>query len=264
MSVLQKNNSSIARYLFCFGGDAGYRAWLGSYFLLALVVHNQLFGQIPEYGRASHYSDRLHGRKTASGARYDRKKMTAAHLHFPFGTKVTVRNLKNNKSVTVVVNDRGPFSKRYCIDLSKAAAKHLGVKGDHENIVTICSMADDSTTLLPPIKQLSWDPSLDTHRVIRALAPGSLYSLTFRPLYKTGYFWEIDQFPNAFAAIPLANAIRLHIDSLELFIKVEQSEEGLRRYHLYLGPIKDKKTRFDLGKKLLDLGLDQIVLKKLP
>ncbi len=69
----------------------------------------------------SYYADKFNGRRTASGQIYDSKKFTAAHKTLPFGTRLRVTNLSNNKSVEVVVNDRGPFSKGKELDISKAA-----------------------------------------------------------------------------------------------------------------------------------------------
>ena len=79
-------------------------------------------------GLASVYSDKLRGRKTSSGQRYNPEKMTAAHRSLPIGTKVLVTNLKNNKSVEVFINDRGPFHRDRVIDLASAAASKLGMK----------------------------------------------------------------------------------------------------------------------------------------
>ena len=78
-----------------------------------------------ESGKASYYANRFQGRKTASGERYDRAKMTAAHKKLPFGTNLKVTNVKNGKSVIVRVNDRGPFVKRRIIDLSRSAFKAI-------------------------------------------------------------------------------------------------------------------------------------------
>ena len=78
---------------------------------------------------ATYYARRFEGRRTSSGVRYRRAKMTAAHLTLPFGTIVTVTNPENGRSVEVEVNDRGPHSKKYKIDLSEAAAKELGIFG---------------------------------------------------------------------------------------------------------------------------------------
>ena len=79
----------------------------------------------PETGVASYYAHKYHGRTTASGERFDMNDLTAAHKTLPFGTRVRVTNLDNGKSVTVRVNDRGPFVKGRVIDLSLAAAKKV-------------------------------------------------------------------------------------------------------------------------------------------
>lgn len=80
-------------------------------------------------GKATWYGGKFHGRKTASGERFDTHKLTAAHKTLPFGTIVRVTNLNNNRSVDVRVNDRGPFAPGCVIDLSKAAAEKIGMKG---------------------------------------------------------------------------------------------------------------------------------------
>jgi len=82
-------------------------------------------GCVSESGVASYYAHKYHGRKTASGERFDMNDMTAAHKTLPFGTRVRVTNVSNGKSVTVRINDRGPFVKGRVIDLSLAAAKKL-------------------------------------------------------------------------------------------------------------------------------------------
>lgn len=83
--------------------------------------------EVRERGSASYYGDKFHGRTTASGERFNQNRMTAAHRTLPFGTKVTVKNLKNGKQVVVKINDRGPSSKSRMIDLSKGAAKKIGM-----------------------------------------------------------------------------------------------------------------------------------------
>lgn len=83
------------------------------------AVHEQL-------GLASWYGERFHGRRTASGQRFDMNGMTAAHPSLPFGTRVRVTNLANGRSVDLVINDRGPFAGDRLIDVSRHAAAHLG------------------------------------------------------------------------------------------------------------------------------------------
>ncbi|SFV55265.1 Rare lipoprotein A precursor [hydrothermal vent metagenome] len=80
-----------------------------------------------EIGIASYYADIFHGKPTASGELYDRDAFTAAHPTLAFGTQVRVTELKNNKSVIVTINDRGPHVKNRVIDLSYVAAKSIGL-----------------------------------------------------------------------------------------------------------------------------------------
>jgi len=70
---------------------------------------------------ACYYHDKFNGRKTANGEIFNNKKLTAAHKSLPFGTKIKITNLNNNKNTIVVINDRGPFTKGLDIDLSRKA-----------------------------------------------------------------------------------------------------------------------------------------------
>ena len=83
-----------------------------------------------EQGIASYYADEYHGKKTASGEIFNMNDFTAAHPSLQFGIKLLVRNLKNNKTVIVRVNDRMPDFKGRVVDLSFAAAKKLDMISD--------------------------------------------------------------------------------------------------------------------------------------
>lgn len=80
-----------------------------------------------EKGQASYYADKFHGRATASGEKYDKRKMTGAHRTLPFGTIVRVTNTATGASVDVRINDRGPFKAGRVVDVSRAAAEKLGM-----------------------------------------------------------------------------------------------------------------------------------------
>lgn len=79
-------------------------------------------------GRASWYGPGFHGRRTANGERFNQNAMTAAHRTLPFGTRIRVTNLRNNRQVIVRVNDRGPFVGGRVLDLSAGAARAIGLK----------------------------------------------------------------------------------------------------------------------------------------
>jgi rare lipoprotein A len=88
-----------------------------------------LTGSAPSVGLASYYAREHDGRRTASGETYDMDAMTAAHRTLPFGTRLRVTNLENGRQVVVRVNDRGPFRRGRIIDVSRAAARELGLIG---------------------------------------------------------------------------------------------------------------------------------------
>lgn len=99
----------------------------GSFWEQDLEDRGEAAGQ--QVGWASWYGGRFHGRKTASGERYNKHEMTCASRHLPFGTLLEVTNLSNGKTAVVRVNDRGPYSKNRILDFSYAVAKKLGFLG---------------------------------------------------------------------------------------------------------------------------------------
>lgn len=80
-----------------------------------------------ERGMASWYGPGFHGKRCANGEIYNQYGLTAAHRTLPFGTRVQVTNLNNNRAVVVRINDRGPFIRGRIIDLSKGAAREIGM-----------------------------------------------------------------------------------------------------------------------------------------
>ncbi len=88
-------------------------------------------------GIASYYSDSYHGRRTASGELYNKTKLTAAHKTYAFGTYLKVTRLDNKQSITVKVNDRGPYIKGRIVDLSRKAAEALDIVQDGHASVKI-------------------------------------------------------------------------------------------------------------------------------
>jgi rare lipoprotein A len=96
-------------------------------------------------GIATYYAKKFHGRKTTSGERYHPELMTAAHQSLPLGTRVRVKNLANDKEVTVVVNDRCRKRGFPFIDLSRAAAKKLGFFGGGKANVAIIPLKEDES-----------------------------------------------------------------------------------------------------------------------
>jgi len=103
-----------------------------------------------ERGVASWYGKKFHGRKTSSQEPYDMYAMTAAHKSLPLPTYVRVRNLKNNRSIIVRVNDRGPFVDNRLIDLSFAAANRLDMIRDGTSLVEVTAIGFDNKAVDKP------------------------------------------------------------------------------------------------------------------
>lgn len=95
-----------------------------------------------ETGTASFYGSRHHGKRTASGEPFNQHGLTAAHRTLPFGTRVKVTNLKNERSVVVRINDRGPHTRGRLIDISKAAAQQLDMIRSGTARVRVQSLSD--------------------------------------------------------------------------------------------------------------------------
>lgn len=98
-------------------------------------------------GIAAYYSTDYSGR-TARGDRYDPAKFTAAHRSLPFGTRLRVTDPRSQRSVVVVVNDRGPFTKGRVLDLSLAAAKALKMTG--RGLLKVTAMVEPAATAASP------------------------------------------------------------------------------------------------------------------
>jgi rare lipoprotein A len=107
---------------------------------------------LKETGLAAVYTSALNHHVTASGQIYDASKLTAAHKTLPYGTKIRVTNPKNNKSVVVRVNDRGPVQSGRILDLSPAAAAHLGIgrRTMHEVNLEVLEVGTGRTTRQHP------------------------------------------------------------------------------------------------------------------
>lgn len=93
---------------------------MGKLIVLLLFICNITYAQ-----KASYYASKFNGRKTASGQIFRNNELTCAHRTYKFGTKLKVTNIKNNKSVIVIVTDRGPYIKGRVIDLSQKAFKSI-------------------------------------------------------------------------------------------------------------------------------------------
>lgn len=126
--------------------------------ILALTALPEAFAQVKlgktETGNASYYSARFHGRKTSFGEVHKSSELLAAHRSYPLNTMLEVTNLENDEKVIVRVNDRGPFSRNRVIDLSKEAARLLGILAKGVANVSVRVVGMEGMVLLSPHEEI--------------------------------------------------------------------------------------------------------------
>lgn len=122
-------------------------------------------------GRASWYGPGFHGRRTASGERFDTGEMTAAHRTLPFGSRAKV--CTRRRCVTVRINDRGPYIRGRVVDLSRAAARALGIEGSGVARVTVTVVRTTTVTEPVPVTRATPARPVVAKTVVRPTAPAA-------------------------------------------------------------------------------------------
>jgi rare lipoprotein A len=213
-------------------------------------------------GKASYYGDMFHGRRTASGEKYNCKNYTAAHRTLPFNTVVKVTNLKNNRSCLVRVNDRGPYGHRSrIIDVSKIAAVELGMFGSGTIPVRVEVLPDTVLQKFNDVVLASADNTvvhgIDTIKIWR---PGRLYHINGEPVKKAnGYSVQVNTFKQLQNARYECKVIE-KLGYKNVYIKPEIIK-GAIHYKVMAGMFIDRQIAILERKKLRKSGYDSIVAR---
>lgn len=181
-----------------------------------------------QIGVASWYGPSFHGKPSASGEPYDMWALTAAHRTLPFGTRVQVTKAKTGKTVTVRINDRGPFIEGRIIDLSYAAARELAMIGE--------GTAEVALTIVSPLNTLN--PSIDE-------AP-------------TRFWVQVGAFRMLMEAMTLRERLASHYDQVR--VKTVNLSSG-EWHRVQVGTFSSKKKAQSVARALQnDLGSDPRIL----
>ncbi|MBI5103094.1 MAG: septal ring lytic transglycosylase RlpA family protein [Nitrospirae bacterium] len=184
------------------------------------------------YAVASWYGKDFHGRPTSSGEIYDMHANTCAHKAFPFGTKLKVTHLSNNKSVECIVNDRGPFIEGRDIDLSYAVAKEIGVVGPGISKVLLEVNGRD-TSYIRKVR-------------VQAADRKGVFSI------QAGAFTESSN------AIRLRDALNLKYEN----VYIQQAEVGGTMFHrVRIGNFRDFERALSLAEQLGQEGYRAVIVK---
>lgn len=225
-----------------------------------------------EVGKAGYYADSLHGRKTASGEKYDKYEFTCAHKSLAFGTKIRVTRLDNKKSVVVRVNDRGPYTEGFIVDLSRAAAEEIDLikigitrvkveileagssarvaaetNGDpqplidrNENKAPKSSVTPVQDSALPAASAGTKGAPAEAAAPVKL--PVELYSMDLQPSRKVGFGVQVTTLYDADNVMPTVKKIQEEWPALAL-VSVERDEAFKKStYRIIIGPFVDKKV----------------------
>lgn len=196
-----------------------------------------------ERGVASWYGKKFHGRLTSNREPYDMYQMTAAHKTLPLPTYVKVRNLRNNRSIIVRVNDRGPFVHNRIIDLSYAAALKLDMVSDGTSLVEVTAITFDepagdrptsTATTPPPAPQPEPQPAATEPPEPATVTPGaeSAPAMDFNKIYvQVGAFGSRENAQRRSSLISAAHIANVFIH--------EDTSVSPTLYRVRIGPIHD-------------------------
>ncbi|HTE34367.1 MAG TPA: septal ring lytic transglycosylase RlpA family protein [Chryseolinea sp.] len=210
----------------------------------SLLMSTAVLAQV-QTGKASFYADKFEGIPTASGEKYRHNKLTGAHKTLPFGTKVKVTNLSNDKNVEVTINDRGPYVEGRIIDLSRSAAEELGFAN--------YGLADVKLEIIDPGNGKVSDMGRSIDQV--TVDEKEFYEFEITRLKPKGYGVQIGTYQE------LVNLMRL-ADNLKNSYKKEVTVQvkvvnGVKYYGLILGQfssrIKAEQFREEVRQKFPDV-----------
>ena len=188
-----------------------------------------------ERGMASWYGAKFHGRKTSNGEVYDMYAMTAAHKTLPIPSYVRVTNLKNQRSVVVRINDRGPFHENRIIDLSYTAAVKLGIQKMGTGFVEVSALDAEE--------------------------PGKMEQKNIQPLQRQRVSEVFLQF-GSFASLANARQLQLTLPASEPLFRSSvlpvQSKTGTL-YKVQLGPFSSTDQFNEASEKLWHIGITDVM-----
>lgn len=217
-----------------------------------------------EYGKAGYYADSFHGRLTSNGEKYDKNALTCSHKSLPFGTKVRVTRIDNNRSVVVRVNDRGPFIEGYVVDVSRAAAEELGfIKAGTARVKVEIVQSAKSSKLTDAETAVEFNangtargqlvstkgtaPATYSTASRAALTQGAaivssnLYKVDIKASDKIGFGVQISTLTDANNVLPIVNKLQAQYPG-KVLVNVVKDELDQSSYRVIVGPFATKQA----------------------
>jgi rare lipoprotein A len=266
LDVCSENNktSSLKHQIF----ELMRQTFLALATLFSFALFSSFMLQKEEYGKAGYYADSLHGRKTASGEKYDKYEFTCAHKTLAYGTKVRVTRLDNKKSVVVRVNDRGPYVEGYVTDISRAAAEEIGLikigvtrvkievveaaasarvaaeTDGNAKLLTARGTTKSTSLVAKPAQYNTGDPQTANKKVAASgeRLPSELYAVDIQKSRKEGFGVQVSTLYDADNVLPIVKKLQQEWPA-KVLVSVERDEVyNKSTYRVVIGPFTDSKT----------------------
>lgn len=231
--------------------------------LLSFFLFLETSAQV-QTGKASFYSKKFEGRMMANGEIYHNKQALAAHRFLPFGTKLKVTNLANNKTAIVKVTDRGPFVKGRIVDVSKSVAKKLdfldnGVTDVVIEVIEHKEEEDQRTTasqalekpkkdkILKPTKVKS-EPETEVEENRDSIIETDFYETTVTRIKPKGYGVQIGSYEEMANLIQLTDNLQVNYEK-RITVQVKNIQ-SVKVYSIILGKFHTRKTAENFKEKV--------------
>ena len=212
------------------------------------VINGERYYPLPDAegfvqsGKASWYGRKFHGRPTASGEVFDMNKKSAAHKTLPMGTYVKVVNLFNKKELIVRINDRGPFVKGRIIDLSRAAAREIGLIGPGVAGVKIVALGREVDRLTS--RSGTTRPVVEIEDVNRG-----------------EFTLQVGAFRDRHNALRLADRLKVIFDHVEISSYDDHAEQKI--YRVWVSRSKTLIKAGEVKKRIEDMGFEEVFIVNL-
>jgi rare lipoprotein A len=231
-----------------------------------------------EEGVASWYGPGFHGRRTANGDLYDQKAFTAAHRTLPLPSMVQITNMANGKSVTAMVNDRGPFSKRRIIDVSERVAEAIGIKRQGTGQVRVQFLPAQTKELLRKLAlsdgEVEKITATDEKRTVAALNASALKKINQEKAFKSRasetYAQGAAQFmkkekqvfvqAGAYTRQERAKQVAANLSKIAPTSIVSIAVDSGTLYRVRLGPLKDNVNANRVLEKVINAGNSNAII----
>jgi rare lipoprotein A len=204
------------------------------------IVNGERYYPLPDaegfiqYGKASWYGKKFHGRRTSNGEIYDMHKMSAAHKTLPMGTHVKVINLENKSELVVRINDRGPFVKGRIIDLSYAAAKKIGMVAPGTAKVKIVALGKEVGKIKSPV--------------------GIKPVVEIEELRRGAFTIQVGAFKNKYNALKLVDRLKVVFSYVDVAVYGGEDLETI--YRVRVSKSETLQRASEVEKKLEEMGFD--------